>query len=142
MLVKKAHLNRKPKMVARSTMRKFALDVAMRLEEIGCDPITLLALYALGDVVTLGYMTKEEYLAKGEMIRNKQGDAIIIQRSGMSRAAEYIPASIRTKCASELASYVWAKRSAVQFINADGTDRKDTVPICTVVLPDNGKVPR
>src|SRR5260221_248514 len=92
--------------------RHFTIAVSEKLERIGCDPIVLLAMYALGDAVTLGLMTKAEYEADAELVCDK-GTTYVVKSSGISRAAVLIPPALRAKCAMELAKYVLPKRSAV-----------------------------
>lgn len=138
MRVARGKLGAKPKLTAAKAMRKHAIDVATRLEELGVDPITILALFAAGDVVSLGLMTQEEFDAEAE-VENVKGAAVIIKSSGLERAARILEPRERRQAASELASYVWPKRQAVTVSNPDGTNLQAGAPQIIVTMPDNGR---
>jgi hypothetical protein len=139
MRVAKKLLGAAPKTTAKHKIRQHAICVATRLEELGIDPITIMGLIAAGDTVSLGLQTKEEFEAKAELVEVK-GTMVIVKKSGLQRAAEIIPVRDRSKCASELAQYVWPKRSSHVFSNPDGTNlSQPSAPQIIVTMPDNGR---
>ncbi len=139
MRVAKSKLNAAPKATAKHRIRQHAICVASRLEELGIDPITILGLIAAGDTVALGLQTKAEFEAGAELVEIK-GVPTVIKKSGLQRAAEIIPVRDRAKCASELAQYVWPKRSAHIFSNPDGSNLAQPAgPQIVVTMPDNGR---
>ncbi len=119
-------------------MRRHAVDVATRLEAIGCDPITILALIACGDAVALGLMTKEEFEADAE-IQNIKGLSVVVRCSGLRLSAALLEPRDRQRAAAELASYVWPKRQAVSISNPDGSAVQSLPPQIIVTMPDNGR---
>src|SRR5580700_10478430 len=111
MRVKLNKQKEKPILVPKQGLRKMAMDVALRLEKLNVDPITIIALFAVGDVISLGFMTKEEYRAQAQ-VENIKGISVIVQRSGKQRSMDFIPPKIRLDAAQCLAEYVYPKRAA------------------------------
>lgn len=138
MKVSRSSLSKPPKLTAARAMRKYAVDVATRLEEMGCDPITILGLIACGDCVSLGLMTQEEFEADAE-IEVIKGMRVIVKSSGLARSAQILEPRDRQRAAAELASYVWPKRQAVTVSNPDGSSLNGPAPQITVIMPDNGR---
>jgi hypothetical protein len=127
----------KPILVPKHGLKKMAMDVALKLQHLNVDPITIIALFAVGDVISLGFMTKEEYRADAE-VRVINGLKVVVAQSGKQRGLQHIPPKLRLDAAQCLAEYVYPKRAAVTHMNPDGSNLGAGV---TLLLPDNGRVP-
>jgi hypothetical protein len=125
--------------LTKSKARKETIDVAYKLQKLGVDPIVVLALFAVGDVVSLGMMTKAEYAASAELHRDaKTGLTVIIAKSGMQRSLDIIPPKCRLDAAESLAQYVYPKRASMSHQNADGSPLRQAYVV--LEAPDNGRV--
>ena len=105
-------------------------EVELKLAKKGLDPIDILAMYAEGDVVGLGLMTKEDL--EEEEIYDEDGR--VIQKSGVAIAAELIPPKLRQESAKELAQYLHAKKRGED----KGLDQDNTTGT-VLYMPDNGR---
>ena len=110
---------------AEETLRQLVVQTKGSL-----DPIRQLALYALGDVVELGFMSQEEYDAEPEY----DLDESCIRPSGREIALQMIPVRERIKCWTELASYLYAKKKP----SDDGNPNDDD--IVHFYLPHNKRM--
>lgn len=104
-------------------------DAVVALAHCGLDPVEKLARYALGDVVSLGLMTREELEAEAEY----DEDGLLVMPSGRDRALNVIPPRIRVDALKELAQYVYAKKVKGE---PDFADIEDPIQI---YIPDNGR---
>jgi hypothetical protein len=89
------------------------IDPLVVCKRVGVDPIEILALFAKGDVVRLGLMTKEEFEDEGKYdTRLKRW----IRLPGRLKALDVIPANERRDSAKELAPYVYPKKQSVTTV--------------------------
>ena len=71
-------------------------ELTERLDEFGCDSLAVTAMFAMGDVVGLGYMTQEEFDANP------------------AEARKIISPDLRASMAKELNQYRYPKRRALE----------------------------
>lgn len=109
------------------SLNKSKLKLAEQLEELGCDPIKLTALYAMGDVVALGMMTQDELDAEAEVIHSER--SVIRVPSGHELAMESLPASVRQKAAETLLDRLHPKLKSVEH-----TGEIKTTPTLEIIL--------
>jgi hypothetical protein len=84
----------------KGTPNKSSLLVKEALEQLGVDPIEVLAMFARGDWQALGY----------------DSDKIATSHSEFGTTYKYtIDPAIRAKCAMDLVGYVYSKRKAIDI---------------------------
>lgn len=104
-------------------------DLIAALTAMDCDVLQQLAMYAKGDVVRLGLMTKDEL--EGEAEFNDMG--FCVKESGREKALHLIPPRIRAKALMELTAYIVPKKKEAS--------KPDGPPVASVkfYLPENGR---
>lgn len=118
------------------TIERSLSETREMLRSIGCDPIKILGQFAVGDVVGLGLMTKEETEEPEVWGADRKGRPVLLKLSGKERARRMIDSKLREKAAQEVASYTSPKLSAA------------TVTVeapkggCVLILPSNGREPK
>lgn len=103
-------------------------DVLIQLKESGVNPVSLLAMYALGDVVGLGLLSQEEF--DEEEVYNEDG--FVVQKSGKDKALDLIPPKMRYDAARDLMQYIHVKPTGDP---SGGGGDSGTI----FYLPDNGR---
>lgn len=86
------------------TPNKKALEVREIIEELGVNPIEILAHFMMNDYEALGYKETQTMVTK----------------SGSEVQVLTISPELRASCAKEIASYVYAKRRAIEVTGKDG----------------------
>jgi hypothetical protein len=89
----------------KGTPNKKTQDVMEVCERLGLNPIEVLARFALGDWNGLGYES-----AQIEVNHTEYGSVLKYT----------IDPGVRSKCAAELASYIFPKRKAIEHSGPDG----------------------
>lgn len=108
----------------------------MALKAEGIDPFEIMARFASGDVVALGYMTREEFEKPAQEIATPHGTQY--RASGRDHALNLIPPNMRFNAAKELASYLKPKLQAIAYTDKYGTPINNPV---VIYVPDNGRGP-
>lgn len=103
-------------------------------QQFGCDPFSIMARIAMGDVVGLDLMTGDELAKPGKEFTF--GGRTIIIPSGRQKAIEMIPPSARFLAAKELAQYCKPKLASTTFLDKDG---QAVTPQLVFYTPDNGR---
>jgi hypothetical protein len=85
--------------------------------------------YAVGDVVGLGLMSKDQFDEQPEF--NDEGE--VVRESGRDKALAMIPLKIRAQVLCDMTPYFLAKKSTT---NANGSGPK---PKVTFYVPENGR---
>ena len=81
---------------SKGTLNKRTQELVERLDALGCDSLEVTAMFAMNDVVGLGYMSKEEFEANPAEARN------------------IISPELRAQMAKELNQFLYAKRKALE----------------------------
>lgn len=84
---------------AKGTPNRSTIELQKKAHELGVDPFEILCLFAKGDWQTLGYKSEVFVTIDGE-------------KSSSYRLT--IDPAVRAKCASEIASYLFPKRKAIE----------------------------
>lgn len=108
----------------RGTPNKDTSEVAKIVDEYEFSPIEVMIGMAAGDVVSLGYMTRDEYEREGR----DNPHTGKYEKSGHELALEYIPAELRAQCAYKLAELLYPKRKALE-LSGEVTAKMPVVPI-------------
>lgn len=88
----------------KGTPNKATEELQAKAKELGCDPFTILCLFAMGDWKRLGY-PDEKYIA---------------QDSEKSTTYKFhVDPAVRAKCAQEAVQYLYPKRKAVELSSSD-----------------------
>lgn len=102
------------------------------------DPIRNLEMYAEGDAVGLGFMTRKEFDDPGLVKKTKSG-SIVVRPSGRQIALELIPPAMRFAAEKELGPYRESKRASITTLQGPDGQPLKAGPRVTIVLPDNGR---
>ena len=96
----------------RGTPNKDTSEVAKIVDEYEFSPIEVMIGMAAGDVVSLGYMTRDEYDLP----------------DGPAMALKIIPPELRAQCAYKLSELLYPKRKALE-LSGEVTAKMPVVPI-------------
>lgn len=105
--------------------------VMAKLKKLKCDPIEGLAKIAMGDVISLGLMSKKELDTPAWTSK----DGIEFSPSGKEKAEKLIPVKVRADCYMELLRYIAPSLKTVDAETGDSTDKT----VVQIYIPDNGR---
>jgi hypothetical protein len=124
------------KRLVRSKHLQNAANLGQELSALGIDVFAVMAYFAAGDVVSLGYLTKAELEQPERIVLTANGPSV--RPSGLSQAIGLIPPKLRLDAAKELGSYLKPKLQAVAYVDSKGNELKHPV---VIYLPSNGRGP-